>query len=156
MTDEGLDQLKDALVQVETLRGREQYARRVLSTMTLIHALVAIAFGTSLIFSAMAGRESTSAAYALLRAVPGWPGTIGLVFIGLGVVQIYARYTHDKYVLSAWTFVVHSSVSAVYGGLFLIGSISSPAIFGPQVLYFGTATLTGLHALYAFGVARGE
>lgn len=122
--------------------------RLVVTAMAVVHGFIAVVFGTGLFISV--GLQS-SLSYKYLAGLPGWPLSVGALYVTLGIVILIARLRRDELSLvSSSAFLALAITSGMYGGFFLAGTIESRGIYGPQSMYLGFCTLYTLHSIYSF------
>lgn len=123
-------------------------SRLILSSMAVIHAVIAVSFGAGL-FLSVGARVSQS--YKYLYELPGWPLSVGTIYLILGITILVARVRKNELqMVSCITFFLLSVTSGLYGCLFLAGSQQSNGIYGPQSIYLGFCTLYFLHSIFSF------
>lgn len=125
----------------------------ILTAMAITHGAVSVLFGAGLIASQLRGANDSPSYARYLAHLPGWPISMGILFVLLGVIILYARLRRtEKSGLSAAAFLVLSLTGLVYGTLFLAGSRETNGLLGPQSLYFGLALVYFFHCINSVAV----
>lgn len=126
---------------------------------TFFHAFFAIGMGTSLVYSFFAGREASTPSYAYLKALPGWPASVGAFLILSGVVLAASlgvgQINRLRFCLAAIGFAIQSLTIGFYAVLFSAGTfVASTGLVGPQWVYYLAAGLAGARAWFSISALR--
>lgn len=122
---------------------------------TRLHAFFSVGFGSSLILSGLLERSATSPAYEYLEHFPGWPFTMGMLFVVAGSIifasMIPPRYGLRHLRLLCAGLTVEAVVAAIYMTLFTVGTFTSDGtLIGPQWLYAFVAASAASRAYFAW------
>lgn len=111
---------------------------------------MAMIFGLGLIASQVFERNAASPTYRFLESIPGWPASAGTAFFLMGAVAAWSRFrSKEHHGYSALAFYGMASLTALYGALFLAGSLGRVGLLGPQSLYFTLSVVYLMHAIYS-------
>lgn len=122
-----------------------------MAAFAVLHALLSVFFGILLIYSGLNHNQGSSSTYDLIRDIPGWPTSVGVAYLVLGLVELWARYREDRWGWAALAYGLDALLTALYAALYAVGTAQahSSQLLGPQIPYLILAALYTVHSVFS-------